>query len=199
MKISDYGRLLLIRRSAVSVKTEEIKRREQKKSRKKAPLPSPESPHKIDVVDAAASTVPQKYLGAGGQNRARTGGVHGLMKYGSVNYQIDATRLIHKLHSISEKNMATSLRFIALKKPSPAIFTMFLFNPERFKNLAIPIGSQPFPRAETNSLNIVYTVEPVYHLPATSVHLLVHIFSIHKIDRAIALTPVSISGPRKNV
>ncbi|KAF2006046.1 hypothetical protein P154DRAFT_530323 [Amniculicola lignicola CBS 123094] len=51
-------------------------------SRKKAPLPSPESPHKTDVVDAAASTVPQKYLGAGGQNRARTGGVHGLMKYG---------------------------------------------------------------------------------------------------------------------
>ncbi|KAF1999522.1 hypothetical protein P154DRAFT_535517 [Amniculicola lignicola CBS 123094] len=26
---------------------------------------------------------PQKYLGAGGQNRARTGGVHGLMKYGN--------------------------------------------------------------------------------------------------------------------
>ncbi|KAF2003269.1 hypothetical protein P154DRAFT_532380 [Amniculicola lignicola CBS 123094] len=48
MKISDYRRLLLIRRSAVSIGNQ---------SRKKAPLPSPESPHKTDVVDTAISTV----------------------------------------------------------------------------------------------------------------------------------------------
>lgn len=57
---------------------------------------------------------------------------------GGVTYnKIDASHLVHKLHSVGQQHTPASLNLISLQELRPAVLSVFALNLERLKHLIL--------------------------------------------------------------